>query len=227
MHYEAYVDGSYINGKVGYGAVLLRDAQVVQEFSGAVYEDTESRQVVGELVATMQVLDYCQQQGIEQVRIVYDYKGVEQWATGGWKANKPLTQRYAAFVRECPVRVSWQKVKSHSGNSWNDRADALAKQGAGGATSDASKTAVGQEPLGAIAEAFMAHLAEQGIDAKFDGIKNQQYARLLLLRGNKRLGFFDLYDTKNRPLDPYLHGFEDKRLQEQIQHLWASYKQRL
>lgn len=128
---QAYVDGSYFNGRVGYGAVLLRDGQELQRFFGRVTEDLESRQVAGELMATMKVLDYCRENQIPAVEILYDYAGIEKWARGHWKANLPLTQRYAAFVRNCPVKVKWHKVKSHSGTAWNDVADELAKKGAG------------------------------------------------------------------------------------------------
>lgn len=229
MEYQAYVDGSYLEGHVGYGAVLLRGAIVVQEFSGAVTEHTESRQVAGELVATMTVLDYCAQHDIGEVEIFYDYKGIEQWATGGWKTNKPLTQRYAAAVKQSPVKVRWRKVKSHSGNAWNDRADELAKQGTGVSTDGV----VAKQPqservlLATLGETFARELGRQGIEARYDGVKNQQYARLIITQSSKRLGYFDLYDTKNRPLVPYLHGFKNKRLQAQIETVWEDFKRQL
>jgi ribonuclease HI len=128
--YQVYVDGSYVNGKVGYGAVLLNDGQEMQRFSGRVREDTDTRQVAGELVATMTVLDYCVAQQIPTLEILYDYEGIEKWARGLWKANIALTQRYAAYMRACPIKIKWHKVRSHSGNAWNDVADQLAKQGA-------------------------------------------------------------------------------------------------
>jgi ribonuclease HI len=226
--YQAYVDGSYIDGAVGYGAVLLNEGVLVQEFSGSVAEDTDARQVAGELVATMTVLDYCEAQTIAQVEIIYDYKGIEQWATGGWKANKPLTQRYVAFIRRCPVRITWTKVKSHTGNRWNDRADELAKQGTGATESRKPLSQAGDTTLlEAIGEAFAVHLSARGIQAKFDSIKNNQYARIVIWDGKKRLGFFDLYNTKNRLLDPYLHGFSNNGLQAKIESYWTDYKTRL
>lgn len=229
MEYQAYVDGSYLDGSVGYGAVLLRGETVVQEFSGAVTEHIESRQVAGELVATITILDYCVENSIKEVEIFYDYKGIEQWATGGWKANKPLTQRYAATVRQSRVQVRWHKVKSHSGNAWNDRADELAKKGTGAASGNTMKKSPQKETtmLAALGDAFATHLSDQGIEAHCDGVKNQQYARVIITKNKKRIGYFDLYDTKNRRLDPYLHAFKNKRLQAQIEQLWADYKQQL
>jgi ribonuclease HI len=91
--YQLYVDGSYINGRVGYGAVLLKDGEEVQRFSGRVHEDLQSRQVGGELMATMSALTWCGQNSITPVEVLYDYEGIEKWARGLWKANLPLTQR--------------------------------------------------------------------------------------------------------------------------------------
>jgi ribonuclease HI len=230
MAYIAYVDGSYLYGKVGYGAVLLNDDTVVAEFSGEVTHNKDSRQVTGELVATMKVLEYCQDNNIPQVEIIYDYKGIKEWATGGWKANKTLTQNYVAFVKKSPVKVKWTKVKSHSGDKWNDRADELAKQGTGikEAQSTSSELPVSDTALlAAIGAAFATHLNDNGYQAQFDNVKNNQYARIAIYKGKKRLGFFDLYNTKNRPLDPYLHGFSNKNLASEIEALWIVYKMQL
>lgn len=128
--YVAFVDGAHINGLVGYGTVILRDGKPIAEFFGRVLDDQDTRQVAGELAATLHVLDWCEQEAVDAITIIYDYKGIEQWATGGWKSNKPLTRQYAAAVRASSVDVTWMKVKSHTGVKWNERADKLAKKGA-------------------------------------------------------------------------------------------------
>ena len=131
--FEIYVDGSFINGATGYGAVVLRDGEVVDELSGAVdaSEVNDTRQVAGELAAVKEALNWCLEHSVKEVSIYYDYLGIEKWATGQWKRNQPLTKEYARFVGACPIRIHWHKVDSHTGNRWNDRADLLAKQGAG------------------------------------------------------------------------------------------------
>ena len=232
MTHKAYVDGSYYEGKVGYGAILLNNDETVQEFYGEVTENISSRQVAGELVAVMTVLDYCKKNNIQEVSIYYDYTGIENWAKGRWKTNNPLTQRYAQYIKNCPINVVWHKVKSHSGDKWNDVADQLAKRGTG--VYDNNSSATNQQKLqketnllAAIGEAFATHLQDQSIDARFDSVKNNQYARLIVFNGKKKLGYFDLYDTKNRPLDPYLHGFKDTRLQGNLEQIWIDYKQKL
>ncbi len=127
---QLYVDGSYIDGRVGYGAVILRDGVVLHTLHGRVYEDVALRQVAGELKAAMEALSWCAANGIHEVQLLYDYEGVEKWATRKWKANKLLTQAYQLYMADCPVNIRWQKVASHSGTRWNDEADRLAKQGA-------------------------------------------------------------------------------------------------
>lgn len=123
---EIYVDGSFEHGKVGYGVVILRDGQVIQELSGQAQTDIEHRQVGGEITAVMRALEWCVANQIEEVTIYYDYSGLEAWATRKWKANLPLTQQYARFMANCPVKITWRKVASHTGVQWNERADQLA-----------------------------------------------------------------------------------------------------
>jgi ribonuclease H-related protein len=131
--YQAYVDGSYHAQKrtVGYGAIILKNgSEELARFLGRVDEYTESRQVGGELAATMRVIQWCQQEKIEAIDIYYDYKGIEAWARGTWKAEKEMTQAYAQFMRESGVKVHWHKVESHTGDYWNEIVDKLAKEGA-------------------------------------------------------------------------------------------------
>jgi ribonuclease HI len=129
--YQAYVDGSYdVRRKtVGYGAIILKQDKEVERFSGRVEEYTESRQVAGELAATMRVINWCQQQKIDAIDIYYDYKGIEMWATGRWKAEKEISQSYKAYMQKSEVKVHWHKVDSHTGVYWNDIADELAQKG--------------------------------------------------------------------------------------------------
>ena len=58
---------------------------------------------------------------------------LKMWATKGWKRNNALTQQYAAFYESIKdrVRVYFHKVAAHTGDTYNEMADALAKQGAG------------------------------------------------------------------------------------------------
>lgn len=196
--YQAYVDGSYINGFVGYGAVILHQDQEIEQFWGSVEHDVEQRQVVGELQATMQVLAWCEENNIGDIEIFYDYEGIQKWATGEWRANNAATQYYQRTVQSSPVRVTWQKVKSHSGVRWNDVVDKLAKKGALAQSRD---TSLVDDPIVALDQKaldFVTFLASQNIEAEYTQIYNEQYARIIIERG-----FFDLYNTRKRPIMMY------------------------
>ncbi len=132
MNTEIYVDGSWMNGSVGYGYVVVQDNQKVHEESGHIPENnTEgARQVAGELFAVGKAIEWCKNNNVSNVTIYYDYMGVEMWARGLWKTNLSLTQRYKKFVQNSGVNITWKKVKSHSGDRFNDKADSLAKKGA-------------------------------------------------------------------------------------------------
>ncbi|QPM67735.1 RNase H family protein [Atribacter laminatus] len=131
--WEAYVDGSYYNHKVGYGAVIIHKNKVKSELFGSVPEEfSHSRQVGGELFAVIQVVKWCQKENITKITIYFDYWGIQKWVTGDWKTNISLTKNYTDFINHSPIQIHWQKVKSHSGNLWNQRADELAKKGANG-----------------------------------------------------------------------------------------------
>jgi len=221
--YDIYVDGSFINGATGYGVVVLKNGKVVAELSGSVPELVVdgSRQVAGELVAVKEALKWCQQRSISEVWIYYDYYGIEKWATRQWKANLPLTIEYARCVGECPIQIHWHKVSSHSGNRWNDRADVLAKQGAAAQQLNTVRDTITE--LIETKDAWIEFLMVRGVDAEFDRILNEQFARILVMKDGKGVGTFDLYNTKKKRLSPYLHDFRDEKLKLLVETLWRDF----
>lgn len=128
----AYVDGSFINNTVAFGAVILHDEKIVAEFSGKVLDPDyqHARQVAGELMAVGKVIQWCKSGNYSPIAIHYDYEGIEHWVTGKWKAKQILTQRYRDFVLQSGVTVRWIKVAAHTGVYWNEYVDTLAKQAA-------------------------------------------------------------------------------------------------
>ena len=222
--YEVYVDGSYINGATGYGLVILKDGQAVEELFGQVADTAAggTHQVAGELLAVEEALRWCQKNDVKEVSIFYDYLGIEKWATGAWKANQSLTQSYAKFVRASGIRIRWHKVASHTGNRWNDHADKLAKKGALSAVAQADESERNVELLDK-KDRFIEFLMVKGIDAAFDRIYNDQFARVMILEDEKSVGTFDLYHTKRKPFSPYLHNFKDDVLKGEIKKIWDEF----
>lgn len=132
----AYVDGSYNKATKEYscGAVLFYQGRRV-DFSEKFNDPSlaEMHNVAGEIMGAETVIRYCIENDIPELEIYHDYRGVAQWAIGGWKANKPGTQAYAEFCRgACAhLKLSFVEVQGHSGDTWNDEADRLAKAALG------------------------------------------------------------------------------------------------
>ena len=127
-----FVDGSYINEKVGYGLVAVKDDKDLLRDSGRfIGKAVSTRNVAGEIYATIRAIQLSKANEFKNVCICYDYKGIENWITGDWKAKNDLTKRYVEYFKEHTVdmNVTFEKVQAHSGNKWNELADKLAKLG--------------------------------------------------------------------------------------------------
>ena len=133
-----YVDGSF-NSKdniAGYGVVLVKNDKIIFKDLGA-FRDMEmnkSRNVFGELRGALKAVELAIANDFTDITIVYDYVGVEYFATGEWKAKTPLTEDYALFMGKYmkEINISFKKVKAHSGeDKYNDMADLLAKKAVG------------------------------------------------------------------------------------------------
>lgn len=132
----AYTDGSYHAATHQYacGAVLFYDGQKIL-FSEK-YDDpdmADMRNVAGEIMGAVEVIEYCVEKGIPDLEIRHDYEGVGKWAVGEWKTNKEGTKKYAALCQSVAgkLRLSFVHVKGHSGDRYNDEADALARKALG------------------------------------------------------------------------------------------------
>ena len=132
----AYVDGSFLKGKVfGCGCVIIKDGEVIAEISEA-YEDEElvvMRNVAGEIKASELAMRYALDNGYKSISIYHDYQGISSWCLGEWKTNKAGTIAYKEFYDSIKdrLRVYFVKVKGHSGDTYNDMADNLAKKAVG------------------------------------------------------------------------------------------------
>ncbi|WP_207651546.1 ribonuclease HII [Mogibacterium pumilum] len=129
---KAYVDGSYdiATGHYASGAVILVDGETVK--LNELYTDdagSKLRNVAGEIKGAELAINYCKEHGIDSVVIYHDYLGVGKWADDEWKANLDMTRAYKEYIRENrkSMKISFVKVKGHSGDKYNELADALAK----------------------------------------------------------------------------------------------------
>lgn len=135
-HLIAYVDGSYDHSQLryAYGCVLvLPDEEITLNGSDNQAEYVSMRNVAGEIMGSRQAILWAIENGYKKVTIYYDYEGIEKWANGIWKANKPGTQRYKAFIAEKrqEIEILFRKVAAHTGVKYNEMADRLAKEALG------------------------------------------------------------------------------------------------
>ncbi len=222
---EVYVDGSYANGQTGYGVVVLKNGQMVWEHKGIVSSDIagESRQVAGELQAVLDALEWCSGNAVDRTTIYYDYSGIEQWATGEWKAKQPLTQAYRARMQETKISITWQKVAAHTGNRWNEYVDKLAR--------DAAQSAKPAEPaqppvqLDHLAASFIDFLKKQGIDAE---VKRQQsvpyqHVQIKVACQGEAYGHFNIYQTGATPPHPKFHELKTEESRALFRTLWGQF----
>ena len=132
----AYVDGSFdeTTGRFAFGAVIFHNGSE-HTMNGSFFDEELSlmRNVAGEIKGAEAAMSYCDERGIKNLMLYYDYQGIEKWCTGEWKTNKPGTIAYRQFYLEISkrVNVTFNKVKGHSGDRYNDMADSLAKEALG------------------------------------------------------------------------------------------------
>lgn len=129
----AYVDGSY-NTETGYYACgivfFCENGEEHYNEKGMDIELAGMRNVAGELLGARRAMEMAIKRGLKKLIIYHDYQGIASWCLGEWKTNKEGTRAYKEYYDSIQGKldVAFCKVKGHSGDTWNDLADQLAKE---------------------------------------------------------------------------------------------------
>ena len=128
----AYVDGSYnaATGEYSCGVVFLYEGKEIHiAQKGESEELAAMRNVAGEILGAELAMRKAVEMKIPSLNIYHDYQGIASWCLGEWKTNKEGTIAYKRYYDSLKgqIDISFRKVKGHSGDVWNDRADELAR----------------------------------------------------------------------------------------------------
>jgi len=132
----AFVDGSFdtASEKAGFGVIIISHGGNKDTLYKAITKSLDEdfiklRNVAAELEGVKEAVNWAIKYNKRKITIFYDYSGIEDWANGSWRAKTNITQKYVSFINEKRnyIEIEYIKVAAHSGVTYNEEADALAK----------------------------------------------------------------------------------------------------
>ena len=143
---DIYTDGSHLkhtSGRLGIGGVIVENEKIISEFSQEInpeylkfmYGTSDCSNPTAEMLAILMALKKFSKYLKNYQKIVFhaDYLGVKNWMEGTWKVKAPYIQSIKNDILEeikiqgLTNKISFEWVKGHSGQKWNEYVDKLAK----------------------------------------------------------------------------------------------------
>lgn len=147
-HYKVYTDGSALGrtpNYIGGWAVVANysnteELNSLDELSGSKYPTTNNEM---ELMAILKAIEFCIARKNEDALFTiysdsaYALNSITKWLQGwkrnGWinskkqpVKNREVFEQIDTLLNFCPVLINFEKVKGHTGDYFNERADDLA-----------------------------------------------------------------------------------------------------
>lgn len=135
-----YTDGACIGnpGKGGYGFILQYKEHYKEGFGGFLLTTNNRMELMGVIRALMMIrspLNIVLYTDSKYIQGAIEEGWLARWQRSGWVTgtkkpvkNRDLWEQVYILLNRYSVQFKW--VKAHNGNQYNERCDALAKQGA-------------------------------------------------------------------------------------------------
>ena len=130
-----YTDGSFNfkNKRMGCGVVIVKNNTVIKEiykgYTNKMYAKQEGN--ASEILAVMLAMQYAKKEGYKKICICYDCNSVVYNLSTPEKISKKMIIEYRKLYSDIKkeMDIQFKKVKAHSSNEFNNRADKLARKG--------------------------------------------------------------------------------------------------
>ena len=180
---KVYTDGACIGnpGPGGWGAVILGDGG--QRVVHGNHPDTTNNRM--EIVAVIEGLRDIPSQ--TDVTVVSDSKYVINTITKNWKRNRNQ-DLWELLEEEIRARnVTWEWVKGHAGDRFNEEADRLAHAEAVGKLVPDETGICEEDPMGKEESGLLTHIDEQGLARMVDVGTKPDTERIAVAMGHVKM----------------------------------------
>lgn len=123
--YKVYCDGAYssLRDQGGWAFVVIKEGIQIKSSCGDVCKTTNNRM---EIQAALEAIKWAKENSIFEFSIVTDSMYLIGTQSKGWKKNKNLDLWVEIEEAKQGLTVSWEHVKGHSGDTYNELCDTLA-----------------------------------------------------------------------------------------------------